>query len=56
MAKVGGGWMQLVNFIDTYEGMEEEKQKMSSFIDLGVGDQDNDWKKYWKIIYGFLVD
>jgi len=34
MAKVGGGWMNIDTFIDTYEGLEEEKFKMNSDRDF----------------------
>lgn len=29
MCKVGGGWMNIDTFVDTYEGLEEEKFKMN---------------------------
>jgi len=39
MAKVGGGWMNIDTFIDTYEGLEEEKFKMQSNRDFANNDK-----------------
>lgn len=39
MAKVGGGWMHIDTFIETYEGLEEEKFKMNSSRDFSNNDK-----------------